>query len=110
MNEPIFNFGFGFGILILIVGIFTLLVPFFVFKIRNEVVKMNRKFDKLIDILSNDEASDEYENNKRLWKYKQIKICKKCGKQNKRDDPNCISCNNRFFREFDTSKDRFEEN
>ena len=94
MNEPVFNFGFGFGLLILIVGIFTLLVPFFVFKIRNEVVKMNRKMDKIIDLLGNQKITDvPYKVEPSSYGTdNKIKICQKCGQKNRYEEVSCVKC------------------
>jgi len=91
-------FGFG-SILILIVMVFTVLLPFFVFKIRNEVVKMNKKMDQIINLLGNDEK------NKVGYKVepssygtdKMIKICQNCGRKNRNEDLSCVECGSPFI-------------
>jgi hypothetical protein len=45
------------AIFMLVVSIMAFLLPLFVFKIRNQVIKMNGKLDELIEILSRSGSS-----------------------------------------------------
>jgi hypothetical protein len=41
------------GFFVIVAAILAVLIPFFILKIRNEVVSMNLKLDKLVDLLEN---------------------------------------------------------
>ena len=89
MNESVFS-GLGMlGIPLIIVAVLAFLMPFFIFKIRNQVVKMNDKMDTIIELLSNMlgnlDTSKEYLKNDDVVKKldKRIKICPKCGRRNR---------------------------
>ena len=76
---------------LLIVGILALLMPFFVLRIRNEVISMNQKMSILVKSLG---ASDEslVETNST----KGVKRCRSCGAKNRLDDHACINCGRPF--------------
>jgi hypothetical protein len=40
-----------FVVLLLLVSILVFLIPFFILKIRNQVVQINQKMDRIIDLL-----------------------------------------------------------
>jgi len=60
---------------VLIGSILAFLLPFFVLRIRNEIISINKKLSTLIDILS--EAKGE--NTKVYTSCKKVKTCKYCG-------------------------------
>jgi hypothetical protein len=77
-------------IFLLIVAILALLMPFFVFRIRNEMISMNKKMSVLIELLSGSKSDV-------AAKYitssdKQIKVCPFCGAGNRLDDYSCMGC------------------
>lgn len=77
----------GIGSLILllflfVVAVLAFLMPFFVFRIRNEVIAVNRKLDRLIDLLS--AAGTSAAGGKT--------ICPSCGALNRMGDSKCIRC------------------
>jgi len=78
------------GIFLLILAILALLMPFFVFRIRTEIVSINKKMSKLLEILSNEKAHDTDLEVSNLGK--RIKRCPFCGAKNRPDDFNCINC------------------
>jgi hypothetical protein len=102
MSESITGLGF------LWIGfiVFTFLLPFVVFGIRNQVGKMNKKMDTIIELLGNS-MTDEQTMKKQEHNYKlemsswgtdkQIKICKKCGRKNKSEEHSCTQCGIAFF-------------
>jgi hypothetical protein len=96
----------GLGIVWIIFLILTFFVPFFIFKIRNEVVKMNNKMDTIIEILgsstTNKEIKESNEHNYTLEMSsygtdKKNKVCKKCGRRNTGDEHTCIECGTMFI-------------
>ena len=47
------------SILVLVFGIMGLLLPFFVFRIRNETISTNKKLARIIELLEKDVSDDE---------------------------------------------------
>jgi len=47
-----------------IAGILAILMPFFVFKIRNEIVSINEKFNILLEIMQKNQSVQEKRDNK----------------------------------------------
>ncbi|HKK89266.1 MAG TPA: hypothetical protein VJ917_10470 [Saprospiraceae bacterium] len=97
------------SLLVLIYAIVSLLLPFFVLRIRNEMISMNKKMSKLIDLLTDTrKASDTTVHNSwqeaRSQKPKQtrpqqvvgggrrVKICPHCGEKNDQQDEICVFC------------------
>lgn len=66
-----------FTVILLVVGVMALLMPFFIYRIRNEVISINRK----IGLLVNDAVENKME-----------RKCSKCGARNRAADFNCASC------------------
>jgi hypothetical protein len=50
--EPIGALYFVVTFFLILAGILALMMPFFVFRIRNELILMNKKMSQLIEILS----------------------------------------------------------
>jgi len=98
------------AIIIFIAVVLTFCLPFFVFKIRNQVTSINNKMDKIIELLGGERTNlnpivkfenrlsdivyDESE--KKVTKVTKvkgtIKYCLQCGAKNKVEDYTCISC------------------
>jgi len=81
------------GILIIVCAIMTLLLPFFVFRIRNEMISMNKKMTTLINLLQNNGFTDDtskIETSK--YSGQMIKICPDCGRKNRVEDITCTNC------------------
>jgi hypothetical protein len=96
----------GMGILWITFLILTFFVPFFIFKIRNEVVKMNKKMDTIVELLG-DSMTDEQITKKQAHNYKietssygtekTLKICLKCGRKNRSEEHSCTQCGTAFL-------------
>jgi len=64
-------------ILALFLAILALLMPWFVYQIRNQTKDMDRKMDTIIGLLGGQ---------------KQIKVCPSCGAKNRAQDFKCLQC------------------
>ena len=80
------------GFFLIAAAILALLLPFFVLKIRNEVVSMNKKMSELIEILGGIGG----DTNLRKYKGKKIRICPHCGAKNRPEDWVCLNCSERI--------------
>ena len=83
MNNPaevygVFTFAVGVGIMV--AGLFLFLLPFFVFKIRNQVIDMNKKMNEIIKLLGGQPPDLKY------------KICPSCQAKNSPFNVFCVSC------------------
>jgi len=67
-------------IVIIISAVLLFLLPFFVFKIRNQTIEMNKKMNQIIELLGGRAGDPRY------------KICPKCQTKNRLTDYSCISC------------------
>jgi hypothetical protein len=78
------------GIFLLILAIMALFMPFFVFRIRNEMISMNQKMSVLIELLSGSkkDVAAKYITSSG----KKIKRCPSCGTKNRLEDNSCMSC------------------
>ena len=50
---------FGFSIFLIALAFLTILMPFFVLKIRNEIISMNVKLSKLIELTGGEKQEDQ---------------------------------------------------
>ncbi|MCF8112148.1 MAG: hypothetical protein K9J85_11775 [Desulfobacteraceae bacterium] len=84
------------ALLLLIYAIVTFLLPFFVLRIRNEMISMNQKMSQLIKLLGGKEqfaAKSQYVDKMEMdHKGRKIKICQHCGAKNRPQDYNCVRC------------------
>lgn len=80
MAEAYGALSLGVGLVIMVASIFLFLLPFFVFKIRNQTIEMNKKMNQIIKLLGGQAGDPRY------------KICPKCQAKNRLSDLNCISC------------------
>jgi hypothetical protein len=72
-------------LIIIIAGILAVLMPFFVLRIRNEMIKLNENMSKIIELLSGKRGTPESTD-------KGIKMCPHCGRENRQEDSICLSC------------------
>ena len=82
-------------ILLIIIATLALLVSFFVFRIRNEIISINKKmsvFIKLLDGLKIDIASSEVEDKIISSSDNHIKTCPSCGVGNRLENHSCMGC------------------
>lgn len=84
------------GIIIVMAVVLAFCMPFFVFKIRNQVVDINKKLARIIQLLEiqapGDETSATVPRVEIDEKGRKIKICPKCAKPNHPKDLKCIHC------------------
>ncbi|NIA05939.1 MAG: zinc-ribbon domain-containing protein [Proteobacteria bacterium] len=76
------------SIIITISGILAIFIPFWIFRIRNEIIKTNKLLARLIE-LNGGINPDHYIIDSST---KPTKQCPKCGKANKKTDSTCIYC------------------
>lgn len=82
-------------IIILIAAmVLTFCLPFFVYKIRNQVVSMNKKLSRIIELLEaqSPETSAPVPRMEVDEKGRKIRICPKCGGKNRAEDWKCTHC------------------
>jgi len=73
---------------ILIAGILAILMPFFVLRIRNEMIKLNENMAKVIELLGGSTSENRTGNPET----RKIKICPYCQAKNRVEDYLCINC------------------
>ncbi len=85
------------GILILIIYIFIILsaimaifIPFWIYRIRNEAIRANRRLDVIVDLLGG--KSKQIDRLAIGSRSKPTKTCLRCQTENRMEDTNCISC------------------
>lgn len=72
---------------LIVAAILAFLMPFFVLRIRNEMIKLNKNMSQLIELLSG-QRGQEFQ----LDPEKDMKTCPTCGKKNRNEDYNCMYC------------------
>jgi hypothetical protein len=80
-----------YGIIVIAAIVLAFLMPFFIFKIRNQVIEINDKMTKIVSLLEA-QLSDENIPLSVDGNGKEIKICPKCGRKNRADVWNCQYC------------------
>ena len=80
------------GLFLLIVGILMLLLPFFVLRIRNEAIEINKKLTQLLDSTEHPQEKKTSAKTETLNSGKKVKICPSCGAKNRLEDPSCLNC------------------
>jgi predicted nucleic-acid-binding Zn-ribbon protein len=78
------------SILILIAVILAFLMPFFVLRIRNEIISMNQKMAELVKILGG--TNKNYSNVELTKSGRKLKKCMQCGTLNRYEDDKCMNC------------------
>jgi len=77
-------------IIILIAAVLAFLMPFFVFRIRNEIISMNKKMTELLKIFARNE--NNHSDIEVTSSGKRVKRCNQCGAKNRFEDYTCIKC------------------
>jgi zinc-ribbon domain len=93
--HAIFGAGGIVGLLMLIFSVLMFMLPFFVFKIRNEVVAMNKKLETIIDIMGSQSVFFEDPEAHTAFATdagSKYRICPSCGAKNREKDHTCINC------------------
>jgi hypothetical protein len=86
---------FIFALLALIYAIIMFLLPFFVMRIRREVIAINNKMSRIEDLLAqlsgklNPASASHVKSDERG---RPIKICENCGRKNALQDVKCMGC------------------
>ncbi|MFH1215995.1 MAG: Ran-binding zinc finger domain-containing protein [Pseudomonadota bacterium] len=87
----------GLGIIyvffIIAAAVLAFFVPFFIFRIRNETIKTNKKLDQIIDLLSRQHTPNKItEGQGELDTNKGFVPCPSCNLKNRATDPHCYQC------------------
>lgn len=77
-------------IIFIIAAILAFMMPFFVLRIRNEIISMNQKMTELVKILGGNNSN--YSNIEVTKSGKKVKKCSQCGTNNRLEDYKCMSC------------------
>ena len=89
-------------LLIIVYAVVTFLLPFFVLRIRNEMISMNKKMSQLINIMRDEREVKESEDKAQVLEEKfaegeMVAICPHCNTKNSPDDLNCLKCGKPLF-------------
>jgi len=86
---------FIFALLALIYAVIMFLLPFFIMRIRREVIAINQKISRMEELLAQLSARQPpvlalrpaHDERRRL-----IKVCENCGRKNSLQDAKCMGC------------------
>ena len=85
-----------FTVFIIIVVILSILTPFFILRIRNELISINKKMEILVNIAQQINAPNKNEPAAtkclKTESGNVIKICSYCGRKNRDEDLICSEC------------------
>jgi hypothetical protein len=73
----------------IVLVIMVILIPFFIFRIRNEVIQINEKLQTLIPL--------KYPEKSESSTVQKIKVCSKCGGENRYEDLWCTHCSEPLY-------------
>ena len=77
------------GMLFIVVSaIMAIFIPFWIYRIRNELIKTNMLLGALVELNGGTNPNDYLIGNST----KKIKKCPKCGKANRVQDTKCVHC------------------
>lgn len=76
---------------LLIAGIMAIFIPFWVLRIRNEVIATNRNLERIAQLLGSKPPSAARPTSRQQTN-QNIKLCPECGHRNAADEKVCISC------------------
>lgn len=82
------------SIIIIAAIVLTVCMPFFIYKIRNQVVSMNKKLSRIVELLE-DRAPEKPAPVMQIetdGEGRKVKICGKCGGKNRAEDWQCVHC------------------
>lgn len=77
-------------ILLVVAGIMAIFIPFWVFRIRNEVIEMNKRMKRMVELLGSDKQVRTETGT--IIQGDKYKICPACGKKNRLVDYTCLHC------------------
>lgn len=93
------------SILLLVIIVLGFLLPFFVLRIRNEIILVNQNLIKIIRILGEQETSGGINYYlEKDHKNRTLKVCRSCGQKNRAQDIKCIGCGNDISMAYDTEQ------
>lgn len=78
------------AILALVLGILALLMPVYVYQIRNRCLNMDKKMATIIELLSGQKGRASINN--RQSSINNLKICPACGTKHRLEDIKCTKC------------------
>ena len=76
----------------IVAGILAIFVPFFVLRIRNETIEINKKLTQLLETTEDPQEKKISAKTETLNSGKKVKICPSCGAKNRLEDPSCLKC------------------
>ena len=79
-----------FILFLIVVATLSLLLPFFVLRIRNEIISVNEKLSTVIRLIGDEQKDGNVEVD---HKGRKVKTCQHCGLKNRAEDWMCYSCN-----------------
>lgn len=71
------------GLFLIVMAILAFFLPIFVLRIRNELIELNQKMSRLIELMGGVDPPG----------VKKIKTCLSCGAKNRQEDFICTNCN-----------------
>ena len=80
------------SLIILIAAILAFLLPFFVLKIRNKAISIDRKMDVIIELLGGGTVNTDAGGILKKIGIQTYKDCPHCGTKNRSDDYTCMAC------------------
>jgi hypothetical protein len=86
---------FIFTLLALIYAVVMFMLPFFVLRIRSEVIAMNKRLERIEELLAKAtglQADASPSILKSDDRGRLVKVCRKCGRKNRAEEMNCIGC------------------
>lgn len=90
---------FVFALLALIYAVIMFLLPFFIMRIRREVIAINQKMSRIEELLAQLSARQPTalaSRSPRDERGRLIKVCENCGRKNSVQDVKCMGCGELF--------------
>lgn len=85
-------------VFLIALAVLSFLLPFFVFRIRNEMIAMNKKMSELVRIVGGESEVKESEGREEKFaKGEMVAICPHCDTKNSPDELNCLKCGKPLF-------------
>lgn len=85
--DPTILPGLIYAIFLLVIGVLTICIPFFIFRIRNEIIKTNKILAQIVASLDRGEVIIDARGTE-----EQIRVCPSCNTPNPSDATICSSC------------------
>lgn len=86
---------FIFALLAMIYAVIMFLLPFFIMRIRREVIAINQKMSRIEELLAQLSAKQHPASAAQLKsddRSRLIKVCENCGRKNSLQDAKCMGC------------------